>query len=109
MQLLSLKSKKEFQAIFAEDVKFITSSFVVYIYKNENNADLRYGLIASKKQFPTAVERNFAKRRLRSILTLIHQEAQAPALDMIIIARKNILKSNFAYMQKSMKKLIKSV
>ncbi len=48
----------------------------------------RIGIVVAKKSFPTAVERNLIKRRLREIFRL-HQ-AQMANLDVVIRPRQQV-------------------
>ena len=52
----------------------------------------RYGLVASKRVFKLAVERNRAKRLLRDWLAF-NEDAMRPELEYVFYAHKNILES----------------
>ena len=66
------------------------AGFVVRAKKTLFPGDARYGLIASKRTFKLAVDRNRAKRLLREWIR--HNEKKLlPDLDYVFIARRAIL------------------
>jgi ribonuclease P protein component len=95
MSIESLKLQKDFKKLLDFGTKEVTNSFVLFSSFNQIN-NLRFGIIASKKVFPLAVQRNRAKRRLRSALrTLVAKVGQAN-VDIVIILRRPFLTENFA-------------
>lgn len=53
--------------------------------------DARFGLVATKKTFRFAVQRNLAKRKLRDWIRFAGDDALNPAADYVFIARRAIL------------------
>lgn len=54
------------------------------------------GFTASKKSVGNAVERNFAKRRLRAVASRVIPVYGTPGISYIFIAKKNILSCKFS-------------
>ena len=101
MQLVKLKSKKIFQEVFSKGEKIVKPSFVIYRLSNHSHSQVRYGVIASKKQLPTAVERNYARRLLRAILKVLQVKE---GYDLILIARKQVTEAGFSNLCEQLKK-----
>ena len=72
--------------------------------------DSRYGIIASKRTFKFAVQRNRAKRLLRDWIAF-NEDLMLPDMDYIFIARANILncsrESGRAKMANALKRISK--
>ncbi len=89
---MRLKKRQDFLHAAQHGRKWITKSFVIQIVDSPSLEISQIGFTASKKQVGNAVERNRAKRRLRSLVdhhkTLISKQ---PPHKIVLIARKEIL------------------
>ncbi|MDR2268768.1 MAG: ribonuclease P protein component [Rickettsiales bacterium] len=86
----TIKKHKDFDFLGA--ATFTMPAFFVK-YKPKKHESGEFGLIASKRNFPTAVKRNRAKRLLRTWLAKRELPKNA---DVLLIAREKILKTKFA-------------
>lgn len=59
-------NNKEVIAVITQGRAFKSGSFLLKIAKNNDNLVKNVAILAPKKQFPTAVLRNKAKRRIRA-------------------------------------------
>lgn len=93
----ALKAKKKhacrlaasrYKQVFAYKRRFFTRTFTAWIARDAN-ADRRVGVIASKRSLGLAVERNRAKRLLRTAFRL-RRDFLASDVDLILSARAGI-------------------
>lgn len=80
-----LLKKNDFQAVFNQANKTVTSEFIV-LYKANSLGYARLGLALSKKMIPQASQRNRVKRLLRESFRI----RELPAIDIIFLARHGI-------------------
>lgn len=78
-----------FQEAFAQSAGRPTRSFVLWV-RRAPDAARRLGVVASKRTFRHAVERNRARRLLRESFRL-HRHLLADGVDLVLIARRRIL------------------
>lgn len=99
MNFVSIKQSAEFNKIFKNGVKVLTPFFVIY-HLSEQCTSPEVGIIASKKQFNKAVDRNFCKRRIRAALRkLTHLNSN---IKLIIVCRKKCLSGTFQEIYQSL-------
>ncbi len=83
-----IKSRKDFIKIQKNGSKVISAGVVLQYLKNSNQANpSRFGFTASKK-VGGAVQRNKAKRRMRSLVFDVIENFKTKGWDYVIIARK---------------------
>lgn len=83
-----LKNRKDFLTAAKYGVKGVTAAIVMQKRKRDDDEPPRYGVTASRK-IGNAVQRNRAKRRLRSLIRdHLHPDAQS-GHDYVLIARYN--------------------
>lgn len=92
-----LTKRSEFLAVSKTEERGVTPAFIMQVYQRTLEGPSRYGITASRK-VGGAVERNRAKRRLRSLIRGILPLLGCPGTDYVFIARQEILKRNFALM-----------
>ena len=103
----TIKAHKDFD--FGESVPVMTPAFIMKCRHKKYDSG-QYGIIASKRTFPTAVRRNRAKRLIRAWL----QQCRPPAdLDILMVAKVEILDTKLPdgvkYMKNALKRLTKAV
>lgn len=83
-----LLKKKDYDAVFSQPNKTLTSEFVILHQKNTLGY-ARLGLALSKKMIPKAFQRNRLKRLLRESF----RTNELPAIDIIFLARHGVAKA----------------
>jgi ribonuclease P protein component len=97
--------KKEFEAVFRKGKTKAGKLVFLKILKN-NQDDNRFGVVVSKKISKKAVNRNKIKRRLREIIRQAHIK---PGLNIIIIAKPEIIDKNYQDIKNELEDLFKSL
>lgn len=100
----TLKQRRDFLKVSASSFKCVTPAFILQARTFPGNPS-KYGLTASKKT-GGAVARNFAKRRLRVLVSKILSEKNHPDTYYVIIARPEILKINFEQLKLDFEKAV---
>lgn len=100
----TLKQRRDFLKVSASSFKYVTPAFILQARAFSRNTS-KYGLTASKK-VGGAVERNFAKRRLRVLIREILAQQSLPETYYVIIARPEILRINFAQLKSDFQKAL---
>lgn len=96
-----LVQRRDFQQVFDRGVNVVGSLMVVWIGEPVHDR-LRLGVIASKRTFRRAVDRNRAKRLIREAFRLNCRSLDARA-DLVIVARRRILKVKLQAVEKELK------
>ena len=105
IKIVALKKDEDFKTLL-KGQKLSNKYFVMFykklLKKNSNNLNL--SIVAKKKTFPKAVDRNFGKRRFKNVL---NQTIKKIALNFnysyLILAKDNVLKKNcFEDLKKTM-------
>ena len=97
--------KKEFEAVFRKGKTKAGKLVFLKILKN-NQDDNHFGVVVSKKISKKAVNRNKIKRRLREIIRQAHIK---PGLNIIIIAKPEIIDKNYQDIKNELEDLFKSL
>ena len=97
--------KKEFEAVFRKGKTKAGKLVFLKILKN-NQDDNRFGVVVSKKISKKAVNRNKIKRRLRETIRQAHIK---PGLNIIIIAKPEIIDKNYQDIKNELEDLFKSL
>lgn len=82
-----LLNKKEYNYVFEQAKKVVTSEFVL-LYRDNSLGHARLGLALSKKLIARAYDRNRIKRLLRETF----RTSELPAIDIIFLARNGVAK-----------------
>lgn len=104
----NLTKRSEFLAAAHTELKYVTPAFILQIHTRALKGSPRYGVTASRK-VGGAVQRNFAKRRLRALIHQILSEYAQPDTDYVFIARGKILTIEFAHLIEDLKKVLKKL
>jgi len=100
-KILRLRKKRDFKRIYNKGKSLATYNLVLFYYPNNCNKN-RVGFSVSKK-IGNAVVRNKVKRRLREIIRL--KKDLKKGFDIIIIARKPVVKLDYSGMERDLDKL----
>ena len=94
--LKRLTKRSDFLRVQRANLKYVTTSLVIQIASNSSlgHTATRVGFTASKK-IGNAVSRNFAKRRMRALISG-QSDTLVEATDYVVIARQAILVKKFS-------------
>ena len=105
IKIVALRKDEDFKTLL-KGRKLSNKYFIMFCKKllKKNSNSLNLSIIAKKKIFPKAVDRNFCKRRLKNV---INQAIKKIALNFnysyLILAKDNILEKNcFEDLKKNM-------
>ncbi len=96
IKIVALKKNEDFKTLL-KGKKLSNKYFIMFCKKllKKNSNDLNVSIVAKKKIFPKAVDRNFCKRRFKNV---INQAIKKIALNLnysyLILAKDNVLKKN---------------
>lgn len=103
-----LKKRRDFLRVAAHQRKAVTPTMIVQLAerslidkKGYSLPVLRIGFTTSRK-VGNAVERNRARRRLRSLVQIMFLDFSFSREDMVIIARPAIIKAPFSSLQRDL-------
>ena len=99
---IRIKKNEEISDIISKKKNYNSRYF--YAYWLENNSSTRVAVVASKKIFPKAIDRNHAKRILREAFRPCLKE-NLP-IDIIFISKKDLLTADFATLSMHMQEMI---
>ena len=100
--LKRLTKRSDFLRVQRANVKYVTPSLVVQSASNSSLGQMtaRVGFTASKK-IGNAVSRNFAKRRMRALISR-QSDTLVEATDYVVIARQAMLVKKFSDIETEM-------
>ena len=96
IKIVALKKDEDFKTLL-KGQKLSNKYFVMFYKKllKKNSNNLNVSIVAKKKIFPKAVDRNFSKRRFKNVL---NQAIKKIALNFnysyLILAKDNVLEKN---------------
>lgn len=61
--------------------------------------DISFGVVASSKTFGKAVQRNFAKRRMRELIRFGNKSKALKTGKYVLVGRRNIIEAKFKDLQ----------
>ncbi len=107
MNAEKLKKSKEYYSVFTNGRKISSRNFSLQFLDVKIN-NVRVGITASKK-LGNAVKRNFAKRRIRSLINKVSARTFISFKDYVIVAKKGVLSEKFDALQEELKLLFKKL
>ncbi len=96
-----LKKKKDFEKVYKKG-KFLKGNFFHFKILENNLNITRFGLVVSNRISNKATIRNKLKRRMREIV----RKLEKPGFDIVIIAQKKALDTDFWGLKKEIEQII---
>jgi ribonuclease P protein component len=94
---------RTFEDIFNAGIRFPGQGMVLWVQRTEGGS-CRLGVVAARRSFRRAVDRNRAKRRLREAFRRNRFRLCAGA-DVVLLARHAVLQMNFAALEQDLMRL----
>ena len=107
MNETKIKKSKEYYSVFTNGTKISSKNFNLQ-YLDSKNSYVRVGITASRK-LGNAVNRNFVKRRIRSLVQKVFSKTYISVKDYVIVAKKGILSERFDSLHEELKILLKKI
>ena len=110
MNTYLIKKKEDFAHVFRNGSFLNCSSFTINYAKKAKAVNInlpRFGIVASKK-VGNAVQRNFAKRRIKALKN-IFLNCGKNELDYILVAKKNLLNENFKILSSQLEQTLNKI
>ena len=101
-----LRLAGDFQKVFANKTNVVGRLMVIWMLPHHQSSGIRLGVVASKRTFRRAVDRNRAKRLLRESFRLNQTQIRSD-VDLVIIARRPILRAKCADVEREFVWLLK--
>jgi ribonuclease P protein component len=89
-----------FDAVFREGTVLNSPFFVVRFRPNDGEGP-RWGVAVGKKLAPKAVDRNYLRRRIKSMA----EKLDPGALDVVVVAKAGMLRADYAELERTLAKL----
>lgn len=101
-----LKSKIDFDNLFLNKTSYYSSFYIIYFKKNKLNYS-RFAISVSKKNEKKAVNRNKARRQIKSIL--YPYSKLSSGVDLIVIVKQKFFQEEFIHKKNDLEDLLKKV
>ena len=104
----TLKNRSDFLRVAGMRQKWVTPAMIIQVLSNRNNdsEEVRVGYTASKK-VGNAVQRNFAKRRMREVAKKVFPNKAKEGHYYVLIARREISEYSFNELIRDLKWALK--
>lgn len=89
-----IRRKNDFQRVYAQGKKVVSSSFILYLYTDSNRQYRRLGITASKK-VGNAVTRNRCKRIVREVFRK-NKELFPQGADVVVIVKREMASKRYS-------------
>lgn len=104
-----LKRKSDFKKVYTHGKSIANRSLVLYMMNNLDVDEYRFGISVSKK-IGKAVVRNRVKRLIKeAIISILKKHSLRKNIDIVIIARKPVISSDFAQVEASVEHLFRKM
>ena len=104
--MISLKKNKDFSRVYRRGTSRADSHLVVYTLKRGDEERSRLGISVSKK-VGNSVVRHRIKRRIKEVCRL-NEDGFSTGCDYAVIARKSAAEADYATLERSLLRLMKS-
>tara|TARA_B100000287_G_scaffold420571_1_gene460111 strand:+ start:144 stop:488 length:345 start_codon:yes stop_codon:yes gene_type:complete len=104
IKIVALKKDEDFKTLL-KGQKISNKYFIMFFKKlKKNSNNLNLSIVAKKKTFPKAIDRNFCKRRIKNVINqTIKKIALNSNYSYLVLAKDNVLKKNcFEDLKKAM-------
>lgn len=102
-----IKSSRRFQEVFASPDKRVGRFIVMWSGAGTaESGESRIGIVASKRTFRHAVERNRAKRLIRESFRLLRPEFRGAPRDFVVVAKRRILDAKSGDVREDMRRIV---
>ena len=103
-KIFRLSLQRDFNSVFKKGLGFSSTDLTIKYLENDKKI-FRLAVIISKKVAKKAVSRNLLRRRLKEILRKC--SSQLIGWDLILIAKPELAKNNFAELTEMLEKTLK--
>tara|TARA_B100000029_G_scaffold478395_1_gene524419 strand:- start:550 stop:879 length:330 start_codon:yes stop_codon:yes gene_type:complete len=107
MNAVKIKKSREYYTVLTNGKKINSKNFNLQ-YLDSKSSYVRVGITASKK-LGNAVNRNFVKRRIRSLVQKVFSKTYISVKDYVIVAKKGILSERYDSLHEELKVLLKKI
>ena len=107
MQASKITKGLEYKLIASSGKKINSNNFGLQFIDTETNS-IRFGIIASKK-LGNAVQRNYAKRRIRALFNKVLLKTDINKKDYVIVGKKGILFEKFDSLYEELNLILKNI
>ena len=97
-----LITANDYRQVF-KNPKRVSTPELLFLFSKNNLLFSRLGLAIAKKQLPLAVDRNRVKRLIRE--SFREQHFQLSSVDIVVMARKNLLNMDNTHVRQQLDKL----
>ena len=108
----SLRTSADFAQLSKGGIRHNARFFSVVVYKRPEPSPfntLRLGIVASKRSYKLAVDRNRAKRRIRSMIQKFSIDYNLSGFDILVIARRGFVECEYSKLDHAMRKIISRI
>lgn len=103
-----LTRSRDFKHVFEGRYRIAGTTMVIWIRATEQGEGIRAGVVASKRTFRRAVDRNRAKRLLREAFRRERPHLVGSA-NMVLVARRHIVDTDSKTVRQEFKKMAKAL
>ncbi len=95
MRITIVKSGIQIDKILKKGAKVHSNTFVLFYIMGSESGGVEFAAIAGKKVFKHAVDRNFARRRIRELIRATCKDSASP-IQIALMAKKPITTAKYA-------------
>lgn len=99
-----LITASDYKQVF-NNPKKVSTPEILFLFSKNNQMFSRLGLAIAKKQFNLAVDRNRIKRLIRESFRMQSTQLSSVSVDIVVIARKNLLNMDNTQVRQQLAKL----
>lgn len=104
----TIKKRADFVRVAKEGARFFSKYFILNALPTDKGG-VRVGYVATKKNIGKAVDRNFAKRRMRELMRSLDFGSIGAGMDIVVVSKKVLLETKFDVLKSEVQKQIEMV